>query len=791
MHEIARRAIETTDSIESLVIDFYGPNGPLAARGWEIRSMQREMSIDIARQMDARARPLERDETGKFIGRPSSWGIPEAPCGTGKSAAYAIPGILGALRARETSKTEHSASLARYNKACAAALENGDEPPKRPQAAEPAKLVITTANIALQEQIVRKDVPAIAEMLDVPIDIALLKGRNNYLCRWKIRTMKGFNSDPRLNQVLDWMKSDDCDGDKEAMRSDIGDLWGEVSATTDECLGQGCAHYGSSGGGEGTDEEKELGKPCFWREAVKGFKEVHVVVTNHHYLTLARPIRSCLLAVDEMHELENSLRSTQGRKLTDAAGRGLVSKLEPWFPPVDMQPRIAAPVQWLMLEVGEYFKANVSEFNGKPNLDSPVVLPAGWLSGKKLDQANNYADGMVEIIEAMEKEAILLGCFRDGPMLHPPRYRASEPEIAEKAAKAAKVWTQLTGLHERYAAVVDGVPYDEWPGADGPWAIYAERFKSKRDETVRFSVTLIPADVSWAVIGLSMSYPCAVLTSATVPDFASLRLSLGLLGREDTAPLPVYEKRLPSPYPLDKMAVLVVPRHAHPSKDRVRWAEDAACTVVDVVRISKGGVLVLASSNAQMWAYAKALRDPTFGCKEYPVKVQGEAGRGELREWFKTNQDDGVLCATKSFFQGLDVQGDNCRVVIIDRIPFGRPDDPVENAVAALLVDRAGGGSPFDIRSVPQAAMVLAQGAGRLIRSQTDRGALVIMDPRIIEPGKSWGVLRAALPPFPVSRDIEDVGRVLAGQPLLGALPPPPPPRGRSLARKARSETSP
>lgn len=762
MHDIARRAIETADTFESMVADFYGPTGPLVSLGWEIRTMQRDMSMEIARQLDAHALAPVRGEDGRFIDKPRSWGVVEAPCGTGKSGAYGVPAILAALRGR-----------ARFNAAVAKAKADGN-PDKAPK--EPEKAIITTANIALQEQIVKKDLPALAKVLGVTLDVRLLKGRNNYLCRWKIRSSGAMAMNvPAFRQAVEWMQTPGCDGDKESMPFQAGESWGDLSVTNDECLGQGCKHFGKN------DEAGEEGKPCFWREAVQGHAQAHVIVTNHHYITLARPLRSCLLAVDEMHELENSLRSTQSRQLTDYAGRGLVAKLEAWIPKDRGHALLEVPVRWLMLEAAERYRGEVQSYGGK-TVDSPVTLRTGWLPVDKHAQAIEYADAMVDLIDQLETVCTELGCFRDGSQMHPPKYSPHDPERVENAAKAAKAWMQLCGVHERFTAVADGLPYETWPGGESPWAIYVERIKRK-DQAERFTVTMTPADVAWATAALARAYPVTCLTSATVPDFKSLKLSLGLLGEDGGGPVPVYTNRLPSPYPLATMAVTVIPHLANPSKERDRWVEDAVCTVIDAVRLARGRTLVLSSSTAMMWKYAVGLRDVHYGAPEYPVKVQGEMGRGELREWFKTNDENGVLCATRSFFQGLDVQGDNCVCVIIDRVPFSSPGDPVENAVGQLLVDRAGGGNAFILRSTPQAAMVLAQGAGRLIRAQTDRGALIILDPRLVDPGECWELLRAALPPFPISRKIEDVANVLNGSPLVGVPPPPPPPRGRSLRR--------
>lgn len=123
---------------------------------------------------------------------------------------------------------------------------------------------------------------------------------------------------------------------------------------------------------------------------------------------------------------------------------------------------------------------------------------------------------------------------------------------------------------------------------------------------------------------------------------------------------------------------------------------------------------------------------------------------------------DSVLVATRSMFQGLDVPGDSLRLVVIDRIPFGSPGDPVEDAVGRLLVERNRGGTAWRLRTLPVAAMVLVQGLGRLVRAQTDRGAAVLLDGRILEARADWASLRRALPPFPIHREMSAIGAHLS-----------------------------
>jgi ATP-dependent DNA helicase DinG len=223
------------------------------------------------------------------------------------------------------------------------------------------------------------------------------------------------------------------------------------------------------------------------------------------------------------------------------------------------------------------------------------------------------------------------------------------------------------------------------------------------------------------------------------------------------------------------MGVLVVP--AGPQPKEAGWLDWASERAAEAVLAADGRTLVLCSSIASMRRLGEAVR------RVWPnTRIQGEAGRSELRTWFRDDVS-GVLVASRSFFQGLDIAGEACSCVVIDRAPFSVPDDPLEKAVCDLLIQRNPGGDAFSLRSLPQACMVLAQAAGRLIRSRSDRGAVVVLDNRVLWNNPMGRSLKASLPPFPVSAEVEDVRRVLSGEAMAGAVV-----RGGGItaARKAR-----
>lgn len=782
MGDLARRAIEGDEPMAALVEDFYGPEGPLLRAGWVARPQQRDMSMAIARALDG-----DVDPDG------GAWLVCEAPTGTGKGLAYLVPGILAALRAEGAHAAEVDAARA------------ADRVPPR----EPRKLIVSTSNIALQDQLVNKDIPAISEMLEHDVRVTLMKSKRNYACRQKIRNLgaDAFGDDA-IGKIVDEVRNPDARGDREDFEFEIpNDAWARVSSSSEDCLGRACKHYALLG-------EAEIdGAPraCCWRRAILGYQRSHVIVANHAFLTMNGGIRSCLLAVDEMHEFERALRGSAEQQLSPGAGKALAARMARLLDggEDEANARIAGPANAIVdVLTTACERANRRPDGSTSQYPAPFLLGPGWLAriaGTKLaTEMLAGVDTFDSAVDDARRAAEKLGCHHlgDGRMVPP----SANAENAEEAARAARVVEAGFRVARRLRATATGEPHEDWPGS--PWAMWAEletRGRGTNKSTMAVA-RMSPADVSWATGALRANYPIAMLTSATVPEFRSLRLTLGMgLGTNEsegqsllrsgsdldddddpataepiaTVPAPRLEKRLPSPYPLPTMGLMVVPPGPTPKEQG--WEDWATNKVVEAVVAARGRTLVLCSSLRAMHRYAEALRGTATAINApWSVRKQGEMGRSQLRKWFAEDVD-GVLVASRSFFQGLDVRGQACSCVVIDRVPFGRPDDPVENAVGSLLEERAravgGRGSSYDLRSVPEAAMALAQASGRLIRSETDRGVVVVLDPRILRP--SWKPLRAALPPFPVFSDIEDVRRFLDGEPVGGRPSGTGPVRGR------------
>lgn len=821
MHEIARRAAEGSETIEELTEAFYSTSGPLAEAGWEIRPQQREMSVAFARQIDAGSPWLSRSSR-ESDGQISLF---EAPCGTGKGLAYLIPGVLAALRAE--------AAWWRMRRARAKAeaeANNTDYREPTPNAKDHTwKLVVSTANIALQSQLIRKDIPGLMEMLGCEVRATLMKSRQNYVCRYELLQAAGKLTNQRdqdLQQLAQEVLNDPRhDGDRETFKWDVSRVWPMVSVGSDDCLRDGCAHW---------QPDAEVGG-CWWRKVTAAWPTAHVIVANHHWAALTRGIMSIGYAVDEAHELEDALRGVQGKTATTASFASLSARLAPLLKrDRDKLDDVIVPVATRVFDIVEdHMRRAIPDAEpGNMSWRSPVPLIPDWTP-----RASRVAlMGDFKALLALRDEVVVAAMgtqpkpvWKDGRLQATSRSKEEEGRRSRGLVNCAN---RLIDLCQIYAATVKGRPHPAWASSDATWAIWGQRERQIVDGAERWRVVLnfTPADVAPFFAYLWHRYPTMVLTSATLPEFTSMRLSLGLgakwereaplpwpavlrtdvgelaghergskrddeggysdteqpesatpdappddLGDEpvsrvvpvvaDLAPVPLREERLPSPYPLDQQGILIIPQGPTPN-ERARWEQWAVEQVVAAVRAADGGALVLATSNAMMNRYATALRAESGG--RWQVLKQGDTGRQRLIEEFKSDVGS-VLVGTRSFFQGLDVQGESCRLVIVDKVPFASPDDPLEVAVGELLVQRARATgqhrnpTAYLLRTVPGASMVLVQGVGRLIRSQTDRGVVLLLDGRVLQPGPGWQMIIDALPPFPLSRDPRDVLRHLAG----------------------------
>ena len=626
------------------------------------------------------------------------------------------------------------------------------------------KTIVSTGTRALQDQLYHRDLPRVRDALGRGVKTALLKGRANYLCRYRLEKSKGEPRFTTKEQITQFQRIVAWSG-----RTRLGDLAeldalpedspliAMVTSTTDNCLGSECPFW---------DE-------CFVVQARQRAQAADVVVVNHHLLLADLALKqegfgeilpgAQVFVVDEAHQLPElaaqffgeglsarplvelardalaecktvtgALATVQGpaRALEDAT-RAFRAAMEPLPPRGTRQRALDEPGVYEALEV----------------LDDRLVAIADALA--PLREASPGFDGCHA--RAIEQRSRLL---RWAPPGFAQRHRADEGEGLDLSADADDGFGEVAPV----AAAAPEVRAERDVDAADAKKLWDVRWYELSPRGFRLQRT--PLDVSGPLRAHREASRAAwVFTSATLAvdghfDHVSKRLGLD-------APR---ELIAPSPFDWPRQALCwLPPRMPEPnSRDYTAAVVDA---VLPVLEASRGRAFVLFASLRALREAAALLRAADL---PWPLFVQGEAPRSLLLQQFRAS-GHGVLLGAASFREGVDVAGDALSVVVIDKLPFAAPDDPVFEA--RLDAIRREGGNPFRDEQLPQAVIALKQGVGRLIRTETDRGVLVLCDPRLI--GKSYGrTFLDSLPPFARTRSIDDV-RGFFAEPVTDADPEP------------------
>jgi ATP-dependent DNA helicase DinG len=578
------------------------------------------------------------------------------------------------------------------------------------------RVLVSTGTKNLQEQIFFKDLPLLQKALAVPFTATLMKGRGNYLClhRWELyrdgveheTTASGRLLDAGDNVLLPiveaWVKTTET-GDRAELRDlpeDVG-LWKEIAAEADTCLGSECPHYDD----------------CFLTRMRRRAAESDVVIVNHHLLCADASVRQsaygevipacATLVIDEAHQLEDvatqyfgcSVSAFRVDDLVHDAGR-LIS---------------AAEIHLALARVTECSRIF---FSG-------LSLPRALQPGGGSDSRVRYTAERLE--EHYEDGAALVGALEE-----------LEAALA-LANHRATVDEALAALQRRAGELAKDVRF-LLRAADPDFVYYVET--RGRGTFLRAS----PIDVSRIVReALFDRMRTTVLTSATLAVDASFAYVKGRLGIRQAE-----ELRVASEFDYTTQALLYLPRRV-PSPKAPSFPEAAAREVIEIVKRSRGRAFVLFTS----YQVLRGVQRLVEMALPYPILVQGTAPRTELIDRFRATPH-AVLLATSSFWQGVDVVGDALSCVIIDKLPFASPADPV--IAARIDAINAGGGDAFADYQVPLAILALQQGLGRLIRHRTDRGVLAVLDPRLRTMGYGRRFL-ASLPPAPVTHELGAVER--------------------------------
>jgi ATP-dependent DNA helicase DinG len=571
----------------------------------------------------------------------------------------------------------------------------------QPAVALGKRVVVSTGTKNLQEQLILKDIPLLAQALGRDLNVALMKGRGNYLCLLRFRSFGQAGSFRRLDEVPlfraveDWAPHTRT-GDRGEIEDlpDGVDFWREISAASENCIGQSCPDF----------------DPCWVTRMRQQALEADLVIVNHHLLCADLAVKETsygevipsydTVILDEAHLLEDVATQYFGVHVSGHRFADLVRDVER---ELKLMVRAGADV----LHEAHVVRDRADGLFRRLAQGSGRRLRAGWMNARTQEEAQALLlrlDGLRTAILAMP----------DG----------SEGFVG----LAGRALTLREELDFVLKAEDDGHVY----------------FVETRGRSVQVKAT--PIDVSEVLQeSLFGRVRAAVLTSATLAvdgGFGYIKSRLGLESAE--------ELRLPSPFEYERQAVFYVPR-GMPEPQEPGFVPKAAEEIASLLRISRGRAFVLFTSYANMNAVVSRLA----GEIPYPILMQGEAPRAVLLETFRRTPG-AVLFATSSFWQGVDVAGDQLSCVIIDKLPFASPGDPVVAARIDRLRNR--GGNPFAEYQVPVAVLMLKQGLGRLIRSARDRGVLAVLDSRIVH--KSYG--RRFLESLPPARLVHDLGEVEA-----------------------------
>ena len=569
------------------------------------------------------------------------------------------------------------------------------------------RVVISTATKSLQEQLFQKDVPFLQKHFAPNLKAALMKGRANFLCRQKVDQMegqavlKGIDEIDWFAQIRDWAKLTET-GDRSELTflPDDADLWNRIDARSDLCTGQKCAEF----------------QRCFVTTMHQRAQEADLIIVNHHLFFADLAIRQddfgsilpeySAVVFDEAHEIEDVASDYFGRQISSYRLDELARDTEAMLRTLQID---AAPLRRHLARVRERARSFFERFPEREGR-----YPFGPVERHSfLDQNREEYEELASAVKRVEAE---LSALTPKP-----------EEVIAMARRAAETRRELAFLLE---------------SEEKSYVYWYER----RGRGIFLAAT--PIDISGILREkLFERFDTVVLTSATLAvggRFDYLKQRLGVM--------PAHESVLPQEFDYPSQALLYIPR-ALPDVRNPAFAAGAADEITRLLEISQGRAFCLFTSYAQM----RDIHERVSGRVSFPLFLQGTAPRSILLERF-CSTPNAVLFATSSFWQGVDVPGEQLSCVIIDKLPFAVPSDPVVAArVRAIEED---GRNAFAEYQVPEAVLALKQGFGRLIRSKRDRGILSILDNRIrrMQYGK---IFLESLPEYTITQDLLEVARFM------------------------------
>ena len=652
------------------VEEFFRPGGLLSRSlpGWEHRPGQFDMASEVLASLE--------EERHLVV---------EAGTGTGKTLAYLVPLILSGKRA-----------------------------------------VVSTGTKNLQDQLIRKDVPLLEEILGGRLRVAVMKGRGNFLCLQKLHEkelqprLTGTEAFVDLSLIRDWARQTET-GD----RAELPDLpassrtWAELDARKEACTGRKC----------------DMFEECFVTRMHQRAREADLVIVNHHLFFADLALRTDdfgpvlpeyqAVVFDEAHEIEGVVGQFFGARLSsfqmDELARDTSSAAKRGrFGSKALDRRVKG------------LRAASSRFFALFDSEQPRAVFA-----ERTEFRRKHASEYAELVAALGGVRAELGSLRkESDQIDPLRNRAQLLQLTLRVLLDDIEPDTARGVHEH--PVLSHIAEDRY----GNFVHWLE----KRGKGVFLQAT--PIDVAPILEdALFRDGATAILASATLAVDGGFEYIRGRLGLNAAN-----ERTIPGHFDYGSQAMLYLPE-GMPDPNSDGFPRRAVDEIIALTELSQGRAFVLFTSHHQM---RRIHKEASFSIK-YPCLLQGQGSNAALLEKFRTTENC-VLFATASFWQGVDVPGDQLSCVIIDKLPFAVPSDPIVQARIDQI--RQAGGNPFRDYQIPSAVLSLKQGFGRLIRAGTDRGVLALLDNRVVS--KPYGrTFLESLPEYAMTRSLDEVARFL------------------------------
>ena len=580
------------------------------------------------------------------------------------------------------------------------------------------RVIVSTGTKNLQEQLMEKDIPFLQSVLPKRFSATYMKGRSNYLCLNRLAraqsapVLEGLDEVDYFEEVCHWSTQSEI-GDRAELSNlpESLSFWRHIDARSESCLGQKCPDFDA----------------CFITRMRNRAQEADIVVVNHHLFFADLSLRNgnygsvlpdyTAVILDEAHLVEEVASEYFGAQVSNYQIDDLVRDLG------------ALPIEDADVDKElTHSTARMSRFSdnfwmgfrdGRGEDGRYPIIPGTF--------ARKDSDGELQATPLGELYLALAGAIA--------RTETTLDALKEKPPEVESLIRRLREIRFELEFIVTGT--------DKKFVYWLER--RNRGVFLRAS----PIDVAGLLQDkLFDEVPTVVLTSATLSsggNFSFIRDRLGLDTADDLI--------ASSSFDYESQAILYLPARMPDPRDR-EWTNAATDEVIRILNATEGRAFVLSTSFAGM----QSLFENVWSEIDYPCLVQGSASKGQLLKQFRETPN-AVLFATASFWQGVDVRGEQLSCVIIDKLPFAVPTDPIVAARQRAIEDS--GGSSFYQYSVPQAIISLKQGLGRLIRSTTDRGVLAILDPRLRTKGYGRTFLQS-LPPCRVTSRIEDLASILS-----------------------------